>query len=289
MSEDYVFNIPSGEGSVAEHLSPRGHACAASGLTVMATPPGKVDVTMSHDFIGLNVLPCWPESVHRYRYNGVDVRCTALDLGARSVLYSGGEIELVCDNPNWEILIEADRDRMSDLLAEAMDGSVPRIAEITFRADGPTNALARLTIEHLRFGEPDRLYTEGLAIAMTARALMLGNERGKVVPTRGTDARIARAIDYAEAHLDADLSVAELASVAAMSPSWFRECFHAATGRPVHAYVRERRLERARLMLAERRLSIARIAHACGFADQSHLTRAFKRCFGVTPGQARDG
>ena len=86
----------------------------------------------------------------------------------------------------------------------------------------------------MRRGKPDRLSVEGLAIAMTARAF----ETVRSDTVRGTDARILRAIDYAEAHLDCSLSVAELASVAAKSSSWFQHCFHAATGRPVRAYVR---------------------------------------------------
>ena len=288
MSDDYVFDIPSGEGSCVEHLSPHGHACKLSGLSIMAMPPGKVDVTLESQFIGLNVLPYGPETIHRYRFNGSDVRRQARGWPVRSALYGGGELELVCENPNWEVLIELDVERTPELIAEALDGVRPQLPEIAFRNDTPTQALARLSIEHLRHGEPDRLYTEGLAIAMMARAFKLANGRVSETSSRGTDARVARAIDYAEAYLDADLSIAELARVAAMSPSWFRDCFHAETGQSVHAYVRERRLERARLLLAERDLSIARIANACGFADQSHLTRAFKQRFGVTPGKARE-
>ncbi|MEM7730410.1 MAG: AraC family transcriptional regulator [Pseudomonadota bacterium] len=103
------------------------------------------------------------------------------------------------------------------------------------------------------------------------------------------DVRLRRAAEYAEAHLAEPLSIAELAAVAGMSPSWFRDCFRAATGMPVHGYVRERRLQRAHALLAGRRASIQQIAHECGFTDQSHLTRAFKCRFGVTPGEARNG
>ena len=73
-----------------------------------------------------------------------------------------------------------------------------------------------------------------------------------------------------------------------MSPSWFARAFRRATGAPVHAFVRERRLERARAMLVSD-MPLAEIARVCGFADQSHLTRAFRTRYGVTPGEAREG
>ena len=47
-----------------------------------------------------------------------------------------------------------------------------------------------------------------------------------------------------------------------------------------------RRLDRARRMLTQH-ISLADAAFACGFADQSHLTRQFRRAYGVTPGRWR--
>ena len=199
-------------------------------------------------------------------------------------------LELIGENYGWECLIEMDEAKLPYLAAEAHDGRLGFDKPIDGGHDGALAQLASLTIEHLRGGKPDRLYVKGLAIAMTARAFeKVRSDTVRSVPTRGTDARIARAIDYAEAHLDRSLSIAELASVAAMSPSWFQHCFHAATGRPVHTYVRERRLERARILILNARLPLQQIAHACGFADASHMGRAFKARFGTTPGRAREG
>ena len=55
----------------------------------------------------------------------------------------------------------------------------------------------------------------------------------------------------------------------------------------VGEYRRRRRLDYARRKLADPRLSLAEVAIDAGFADQSHLTRAFRRVTGVTPGQYR--
>lgn len=105
----------------------------------------------------------------------------------------------------------------------------------------------------------------------------------------GAPEGLRRALDLIEARLHAtDLSMAELAAAAGMSLSWFAERFRTATGRTVFAYVRERRLDRARAMLANRRLSLSQIAADCGFADQSHMTRAFRQRWATTLGRLRD-
>jgi AraC family transcriptional regulator len=54
-----------------------------------------------------------------------------------------------------------------------------------------------------------------------------------------------------------------------------------------HQYVLSRRVERAKTMLKDGERSIAEIATACGFANQGHLTTAFKRRTGVTPASYR--
>ena len=96
------------------------------------------------------------------------------------------------------------------------------------------------------------------------------------VPAIG-DARLARAIDYVETHLSEPLTVGEIASVAAMSPSHFARSFRAATGEAVWAFVVRRRTERAREMLARTDLPQAVVAHRCGFSDAGHLRRALRR------------
>lgn len=93
---------------------------------------------------------------------------------------------------------------------------------------------------------------------------------------------VERVRDHLHAHLDASISVAELASIASLSRFQLTRQFRRAFGLPLHAYHLHLRLEDAKRRL-ERGERIAGVAAALGFADQSHLHRRFRGCYGVTP------
>ena len=99
--------------------------------------------------------------------------------------------------------------------------------------------------------------------------------------------RLSRVTDYIEAHLASDLSLAELAGVACLSPYHFGKMFQCSTGESVHRYVIRRRVERAKGLLRRGILGLAEIAETVGFSDQSHFTTIFKRHLHVTPSTYR--
>jgi AraC family transcriptional regulator len=82
-------------------------------------------------------------------------------------------------------------------------------------------------------------------------------------------------------------SLAELAAAVGLDPSYLAAAFKSASGQTIGAFARERRLWRARALLTSPGVAPAEVAQRCGFADQSHLTRLFRRRFGVTPGTYR--
>ena len=98
---------------------------------------------------------------------------------------------------------------------------------------------------------------------------------------------VARARDFMETHFALDLSVVEMAAHAGLSPFHFIRVFKRHIGLSPHTYLIQVRVRRARQML-NRGSSIAQCALEAGFADQSHLTRHFKRVLGITPGQYRN-
>jgi AraC family transcriptional regulator len=93
-----------------------------------------------------------------------------------------------------------------------------------------------------------------------------------------------RVFDYVEANLGSKMTIEEMASVVALSKSHFSRAFKRALGHSPMAYVAVRRVERAKLMMTSTRESLTVIALACGFADQSHLNRNFRRVVGTSPG-----
>ncbi len=97
---------------------------------------------------------------------------------------------------------------------------------------------------------------------------------------------LAQSQAYIRAHYAEDISLETLALVAHLSPFHLSRLFRERLGLPPHAYLNQIRINRAKELL-NHGWSIADIALATGFADQSHLNKAFKRIVGVAPGQYR--
>lgn len=102
--------------------------------------------------------------------------------------------------------------------------------------------------------------------------------------------REPRIVTEAKAFLDASLarppSLEEIATVVGLSPFHFSRVFRQATGLPPYAWVKQRRLIRARTLL-KCNWSPLDVASFLGFSDQSHLNRQFKQAYGFTPGAYR--
>ncbi len=99
--------------------------------------------------------------------------------------------------------------------------------------------------------------------------------------------RLLRAIDYIETRLTEPLPLARLAGAVHLSPYHFSRMFRAIVGESVTSYVRRRRLTEAarRLIVGDDR--VIDLAVTYGFDSQAAFSRAFKRQFGVPPGQYR--
>jgi AraC family transcriptional regulator len=138
-----------------------------------------------------------------------------------------------------------------------------------------------------------RLLAETLALSLMARLVQnhVGASRsGLVTPAsrEGLDSRRrARVLDYIEANLEGDLTVARLASVACLSEFYFARAFKAAIGESPHRHVSARRLERAKDLLSDADRALVDIALALRFSCQANFTRAFRRATGQTPAQYR--
>jgi AraC family transcriptional regulator len=148
--------------------------------------------------------------------------------------------------------------------------------------------LARSLVGEIRQGMLDRLLAESLVTAIAMR--VAHRFAAPATPDRPElpRSRLRRVLDYIEANLDQDLTLAELAGVACLSPWHFSRAFKQATSLGPRRYVLRRRIERAQAMLRRGdEVSLAGIAADLRFADQSHFTNTFRRETGTTPARYR--
>ena len=94
---------------------------------------------------------------------------------------------------------------------------------------------------------------------------------------------LRRVKSYIDANLGNKCDLATLANEAGLSKFHFSRAFKQSLGIPPHAYILERRIERAHQLLIDTALSLSEIARVTGFADQSHLSRHMHRRLGVSP------
>jgi AraC family transcriptional regulator len=138
-----------------------------------------------------------------------------------------------------------------------------------------------------------RLLADTLATSLAARLVQkhLGAAPPRVSRAKATTGldrrRLARVLDYIEAHLEGDLTLDRLASIACLSQFHFARAFKAAIGQSPHRHVSARRLEHAKALLAGGDRALVDIALALNFSGQANFTRAFRDATGQTPGRYR--
>lgn len=136
---------------------------------------------------------------------------------------------------------------------------------------------------HATLREGNRLaQDEALADAVRALVQRGATRRPGIARRTAARAEVRRAREYLDARFTEDISTTELSTVAGCSRYALHRGFVAAYGLAPSDYQRQLRLRAARRLLDAGR-SPAQAAAETGFADQSHLTRWFKRYYGITP------
>jgi AraC family transcriptional regulator len=133
-----------------------------------------------------------------------------------------------------------------------------------------------------------RLYGECLANSLAVYLLNLyTTHRYTPVAYKGglPGYRLKRVLDHIGDNLAEDLSLAQLAGVAEMSPHYFAELFKKNTGPAPHRYVLLQRIERAKRGLRDTGRSIIEVGLEVGFQNPSHFARMFRKFVGASPSQ----
>lgn len=136
-----------------------------------------------------------------------------------------------------------------------------------------------------------RLYSESLATALASYLLQRYSTSSQPIQdvTGGLPKhKLWSVLEYINDNLENDLKLAELASMVQMSTYHFARLFKQSTGLAPYQYVINCRIERAKILLAERKLSIIEICDEVGFRNPSHFTALFRKFTTITPKAYRD-
>lgn len=160
----------------------------------------------------------------------------------------------------------------------------PRAAFFSF--DARLKTLCRLLIEETESDGPlGFVYFEALARAVTVGLLERMRDQTRAERVAVVPEGISRAAQWLEKHFTTKVAIAKLAGQAGLSPRHFARSFLQATGYTPHNYMLRLRLCRARELIQQAAggICLKEIAQSCGFYDQTHFGRHFRRMFGTTP------
>jgi transcriptional regulator GlxA family with amidase domain len=101
--------------------------------------------------------------------------------------------------------------------------------------------------------------------------------------------RVKRVIELMKGDPSRNFSLGEMAESVNLSPPYFCYLFKSITGVPPARYLKSLRMQEAATLLTTTFLSVKEIVRRVGCTDESHFVRDFKRIYGVTPSEYRNG
>jgi AraC family transcriptional regulator len=160
-------------------------------------------------------------------------------------------------------------------------GGIPeRLSE---RNGSLTWLASRLRSEILAGPDHSPLIAEGITLEMFG---VLIRHRGAV--DKGPPKWLRRVVDRLHEEFAGNMTSESLAADAGVHPVYLAAVFRKFHRETIGDYIQKLRVTHASAMLQNKEIPLTEIAFSCGFADQSHFTRVFKRRMGVTPGAYRN-
>jgi AraC-like DNA-binding protein len=169
----------------------------------------------------------------------------------------------------------------SDLLKGLLIEPVVMMSRAAIAAGAPPTEVLGLTartLEELAAIDDDDMFATWLRSMLDRITGSIGRTDASSPSTT-----IAAAVTHIREHADKEVTRDETARAVGVSPGHFSRLLRERTGLTYTALLRQARVELACELLLNSDRSIADIAQACGFYDQSHLTKVFSRSRGVTP------
>ena len=284
-------SVPQGQNrtkpSSIQHTKPRSNFR----VSLLSDPPGLIEVpALRSTNISIHVGP------------SVQVSCRRGESRHRGTAVHGDVDIIPAGTPSlWEIkekdtaLVLSLSPDLLDLAAGELDLDPCRI-EIRNRfqvRDAQLENIGWALKAEMECGYPSgRLFVDGLALSVASRLVRSHSSRSVPEPAnhkgRLSDRRLRQVLSYIEGNLSQDISLGDIAAVAGVSVSHFKSLFRESVGLPAHQYLIRRRVDRAKSLLHEGKLSVSQIALETGFAHQSHLAHHMRRVLGVSPKKLRE-
>lgn len=145
-------------------------------------------------------------------------------------------------------------------------------------SDPSVATLVRRLFAAMTVVRPVMLRQEELLLALLRQV----GDAPETLPKAGTPGAIARARARIDDDPTAAVTLADLAQETGLSRWQVLRGFAKSTGFTPHAYLMQKRMDLARRLIAGG-MQLAEVSAASGFADQSHMTRVFRRRYGFTP------
>jgi AraC-like DNA-binding protein len=204
-----------------------------------------------------------------------------------------GEFSAYIASPHETLVFYIPRAALDEFSDDAGGPRIPTLACPPGLVDPVVRHLgATLLPAFERPTEASALFVDHVVLAICAH---LAHEHGGFRPysadVKGglTMRQAARAKEFMAAHCDETIALADVAQECGLSRGHFIKAFRMTIGLTPHQWRQHYRIDKAQAMLLETADDIAEIAVACGFADQSHLTRVFTALVGDSPAHWRRG
>lgn len=207
-----------------------------------------------------------------------------------------GEISVAPAGSSYSAHWEEELEYLTVLLTDdylkraTIDFEANRNAQIVLSCgprDPLVRSIAQALAEELDADQPaGKLYAESLVNALAVHLMRHYSTDALVSDLQfgGLPAhKLHRVTDFIEEHLDHDLDLAGIAQAAELSPYHFARSFKQTTGFSPIQYLMQRRIERAKRLLADSELPLADIAFSVGFKNQSHFSTLFRKFTEITP------
>jgi AraC family transcriptional regulator len=178
------------------------------------------------------------------------------------------------------------RDLLDRVATDNKIAPIDSFRMVFFEEDLVVAQLTKTILGQVRNREPlNMLALEDVSLLVSTHLLQhYGNGKGMLrAQPRLESWQKIRTEEMLRTHLEGNVRITDLATACQLSPSHFSRCFRQSFGTSVHQWLIRLRIDMAKRLLRELKLSLAEVGFRSGFCDQAAFTRAFTKLEGITP------